>query len=155
MIVLSRVLPECLSPASHTDHDKQESYAQLTREINDARDRGDIERLREIARDPEGYMAKKGLSRLNFAHEQELAGLRKLLNSLETLILATLQALETLPEDPAYELHQLNEKRPGFIQEAARDQATAIEAEVESLEKEAAQLKVEITELTGGAAPEI
>ncbi len=75
--------------------------------------------------------------------------------TLETLILATLQALETLPEDPAYELHQLNKKRPGFIQEAARDQATAIEAEVESLEKEAAQLKVEITELTGGAAPEI
>jgi len=135
--------------------DKLEAYAKLTQEINDAKDKGDIERLREIALDPAGYMAKMGLSHLNFAHEQELAGLRKLLNSLETLILATLQALEALREDPAYELHQLNAKRPGFIQEAGKDQATAIEAEVESLEEEAAQLKNEITELTGALAPEI
>jgi hypothetical protein len=129
--------------------DKQEAYAQLTREINDARDKGDVGRLREIVRDPEEFMAKMGLSRLNFANEQELTGLRKLLNSLETMILATLSALETLREDPAYELYRLNEKRPGFLEEAAKEQARKVEAEIEALEEEAAKLQSEIAELNG------
>jgi DNA polymerase-3 subunit epsilon len=131
--------------------DKQEAYAQLTREINDARDKGDVERLREIVRDPEEFMAKMGLSRLNFANEQELSGLNKLLNSLETMILATLSALETLRKDPAYELYRLNEKRPGFLEEAAREQARRVETEIEALEEEAAKLQSEIAELNGGA----
>lgn len=131
--------------------DKQEAYAQLTREINDAKDKGDIERLREIVRDPEEFMAKMGLSQLNFANEQEVNGLEKLLNSLESMILSTLEALETLRKDPAYELHRLNERIPGFIQEAAKEQARRIEAEIETLEEEAARLQCEITELNGGA----
>jgi DNA polymerase-3 subunit epsilon len=130
--------------------DKQEAYAQLTREINDARDKGDVERLREIVRDPEEFMAKMGLSKLNFANEQELTGLAKLLNSLETMILAILSALETLREDPAYELYRLNEKRPGFLEEAAREQARRVETEIEALEEEATKLQSEIAELNGG-----
>ena len=95
-------------------------------------------------------MAKMGLSRLNFANEQELTGLGKLLNSLETMILAILSALETLREDPAYELYRLNEKRPGFLEEAAREQARRVETEIEVLEEEAAKLQSEIAELNGG-----
>ncbi len=131
--------------------DKQEAYAQLTREINDARDKGDIERLREIVRDPEEFMAKMGLSQLNFANEQEVTGLEKLLNSLESMILSTLEALETLRKDPAYELHRLNERIPGFIEEAAKEQARRVEAEIETLAEEAARLEHEISELNGGA----
>jgi hypothetical protein len=130
--------------------DKQEAYAQLTREINDARDKGDIERLREIVRAPEEFIAKMGLSQLNFANEQEVPGLEKLLNSLESMILSTLEALETLRKDPAYELHRLNEKIPGFIQEAAKEQARRVEAEIGALEEEAAKLQHEITELNNG-----
>jgi DNA polymerase-3 subunit epsilon len=130
--------------------DKQEAYAQLTREINDARDKGDIERLREIVRDPEEFMAKMGLSQLNFANEQEVTGLEKLLNSLETMILSTLEALETLRKDPAYELHRLNERIPGFIGEAAKEQARRVETEIEALEEEASRLQREIAELNGG-----
>ena len=133
-----------------SEPDKQEAYAELTREINDARDKGDIARLREIVRDPEEFMAKMGLSSLNFATEQEMGGLEKLLHSLESMILATLTALETLREDPAYELHQLNERRPGFIEEAAKEQARKVETEIEALEEEAAKLQSEITELNGG-----
>jgi hypothetical protein len=131
--------------------DKQEAYAELTREINDARDKGDIERLREIVRDPEEFMAKMGLSQLNFANEQEVPGLEKLLNSLESMILSTLEALATLRKDPAYELHHLNERIPGFIAEAAKEQARRVEKEIETLEEEAARLAREITELNGGS----
>ena len=111
--------------------------------------------MREIVRDPEEFMAKMGLSRLNFASEQELSGLKKLLNALESMILSTLASLETLREDPAYELYRLNEKRPGFIEAAAREQARKVELEVEALEGEAAKLQSEITELHGGAEPGI
>jgi DNA polymerase-3 subunit epsilon len=131
--------------------DKQEAYAQLTREINDARDKGDIERLREIVRDPEEFMAKMGLSQLNFANEQEVPGLEKLLNSLESMILSTLEALGILRKDPAYELHRLNERIPGFIEEAAKEQARRVEMEIEALEEEAVRLEREITELNGGS----
>jgi hypothetical protein len=133
-----------------SEPEKQEAYAELTREINDAKDKGDIGRLREIVRDPEEFMAKMGLSRLNFANEQELTGLRKLLNSLESMILTTLAALEALRQDPAYELYQLNEKLPGFLEEAARNQARKVEAEIVALEEEAVRLQGEITELHGG-----
>jgi DNA polymerase-3 subunit epsilon len=134
-----------------SEPDKQEAYAELTREINDARDKGDIGRLREIVRDPEEFMAKMGLSRLNFASEQELTGLKKLLNALESMILATLSALQTLREDPAYELYRLNEKLPGFLEKAAREQARKVEIEIAALEEEATRLQGEITELNGGA----
>jgi DNA polymerase-3 subunit epsilon len=132
-----------------SEPEKQEAYAELTREINDAKDKGDIGRLREIVRDPEEFMAKMGLSRLNFANEQELTGLRKLLNSLESMILATLAALEALRQDPAYELYQLNERIPGVLEEAAREQARKVEAEITVLEEEAGRLQAEITELHG------
>jgi hypothetical protein len=138
-----------------SEPDKQEAYAELTREINDAKDKGDIARLREIVRDPEDFMAKMGLSRLNFATEQEVSGLRKLLNSLESMILSTLAALEALRKDPAYELYLLNEKRPGFIGEVAREQARRIETEIQALDEEAAVLRKEILELNGGREPGI
>ena len=138
-----------------SDPKKQESYAQLTREINDARDKGDIERLREITRDTEGTMSKMGLSPLNFSSEQELEGLQKLLQFLETMILTTIASLDTLRKDPSYELHQLNEKRLGFIEQAASDQALELKTEIEELEKEAARLKCEIAELNDGMEPPI
>jgi hypothetical protein len=107
--------------------------------------------LREIVRDPEEFMAKMGLSQLNFANEQEVPGLEKLLNSLESMILSTLEALGILRKDPAYELHRLNERIPGFIEEAAKEQARRVEMEIEALEEEAVRLEREITELNGGS----
>jgi hypothetical protein len=64
--------------------------------------------------------------------------------------LSTLEALETLRKDPAYELHRLNERIPGFIGEAAKEQARRVETEIEALEEEASRLQREIAELNGG-----
>jgi DNA polymerase-3 subunit epsilon len=40
--------------------DKLETYHKLTAAINLAKDKGDIETLREIAEDPEGFLFRKG-----------------------------------------------------------------------------------------------
>ena len=52
-------------------------------------------------------------------------------------------------ESADFELYSLSEKQAGLLQEVANDQIKAIAAEIAQLESEAAQLKDEITELTG------
>ncbi len=132
-----------------SEPEKQQAYAELTREINDARDRGDVQRLREIAKDADAFIARMGWDRTRTATEKEAVELRKLLGSLEAMILALLDALETLRQDPAYELHQMNEKHPGFIASTAKEQAKDVQAEIEEMEEEAESLMDQITELTG------
>jgi hypothetical protein len=43
----------------------------------------------------------------------------------------------------------LNERIPGVLEEAAREQARKVEAEITVLEEEAGRLQAEITELHG------
>ena len=43
--------------------EKQETYNKLTAAINQAKDTGDIETLREIAEDPQGFMLRQGWAR--------------------------------------------------------------------------------------------
>ena len=131
------------------DPQKLASFTQLTSEINLARDNGDIERLREIARDPNGFMMRQGLGRLDFDDSAELNSLQKLLDTLQIRIVETIEALSLLKEDPQYELHVLSAKQPGYLQELAKDHAAAIDLEIERLQAQAAELEAEITGLTG------
>ena len=131
------------------DPQKLASFTQLTSEINLARDNGDIERLREIARDPNGFMMRQGLGRLDFDDSAELISLQKLLDTLQIRIVETIEALSLLKEDPQYELHVLSAKQPGYLQELAKDHAAAIDLEIERLQAQAAELEAEITGLTG------
>ena len=93
-------------------------------------------------------MAQMGLARLNFAAEIELTELRKLLNSLEKMILEMIQALEVIHEDSAYKLHCLNESYAGSIERMAKEQAAGIEAEIAKLEIDSEKLRLEIVEIT-------
>lgn len=63
------------------DPEKQKAYQRLTSEINQARDSGNVERLREIANDPDGFMLRRGLGRLDFADDAEVLQLRRLMKS--------------------------------------------------------------------------
>ena len=58
--------------------DKLETYHKLTAAISQARDHGDIETLREIAEDPEGFLLRKGWATLDFSDQEELTQLRRL-----------------------------------------------------------------------------
>lgn len=135
------------------DPDKQATYEYLTQAINQARDRGDVALLREIANDPNGFLLRQGRGSLDFDDDAELAKLRQLYAALQERLLDTLAALEQLRESGEYELYRLSRERPDFMREVANQHAEAVGTQIAELEAEAAQLAEEIEQLTGEAAP--
>jgi uncharacterized protein DUF6804 len=128
--------------------DKLEAYHKLTAAINQARDIGDIETLREIAEDPQGFMLRQGWASLDFGDAEELAQLRRLHETLQKEIAAVTESLRQLRESPDYELCQLSEQKSAVLNELAAERTTQLEAEIAELEKQAEQLADEIKKLT-------
>ena len=134
------------------DPEKQAIYTFLTSEINQAKDRGDIKRLREIANDPNGFLIQNGRDTLDFDDGAQVGRLRQLYEGLQVQILELIERLNTLRESSDYELCRLSKLRPEWIAEVAEQRTQAIEAEIAELESEASTLAEEIENLTGNAA---
>ena len=131
--------------------DKLETYHKLTAAINQAKDTGDIETLREIADDPEGFLLRKGWAKLDFSDQEELAQLRRLHDTLQKEIAAVTESLKELRSSPDYELCQLAEQKPGILDELAAERARQLEVENAELELQAERLAKEIKRLDGNA----
>jgi hypothetical protein len=129
--------------------DKIATYEKLTSAINQAKEEGNIDLLREIAADTAAFILRQGWTKLDFADEIEVKSMRKLYSTLQLEIINMLDAINRLRECADFELHSLSEKHAGLLQEVANDQIKAITAEIAQLELEAAKLKDEIAELTG------
>ena len=143
-----------LVPLYHPDRfaaqpDKIETYENLTRIINQARDEGNIGLLREIAADTPAFILRQGWTTLDFADEIEVKSMRKLYATLQLEIVEVLDAINRLRESADFELYSLSQRKPELLQDVADDQIKAIAAEIADLEAEAEQLKREIIELTG------
>ena len=132
--------------------DKLETYHHLTSAINQARENGDIARLREIANDPHGFILRQGWVSLDFGDEAELKNLRRLFDTLQLEIVTTLDSRNALHESAEFELCQLCAKTPGLLEEVAAGQIEVIAAEIAQLQAQAGQLEAEIAELTGEEA---
>ena len=147
---LFRKLVRLFHPDRHVnDPEMYKAYTRLTQEINAARDSGDIDKLREIANDPEGYARRIGLGDIDLSDEAELDKLKRLYESLQAQILEMLESLDLLRTDPKYELTQLAARRPNYLNEVADSYRRQLQDECFNLEKEAAELANEIEELTG------
>lgn len=131
------------------DPEKRQAHEWLTSEINQARERGDIELLREIARDPNAFLLKHGQVVLSQESSEDVARLRTLFDALQQRILETLEALNSLHETPGYELHQRGQEDETFFENAVTEHRTALEVEIDGLKEEAAGLAEEIEGLTG------
>lgn len=131
------------------DPEKRRVHEWLTSEINQARDRGDIQLLREIAQDPDAFLSKHGMTSLAQDDTSDLPHLRTLLDGLQQRILETLEALNSLRETPGYSLHQRMQQDSEFFATTVAHHQAALEEEIASLETEAAQLAEEIEGLTG------
>ena len=129
--------------------DKLETYQRLTAIINQAKDNGDIELLREIAEDPHGFILRKGWAKLDFSDAEELAQLKRLHETLQKEIATVTESLKQLRESPDYELCQLAEQKPGVLDELAAERAKQLEIENAELEKQAEQLAEKIKLLSG------
>ena len=129
--------------------DKLETYHKLTAAINQAKDNGDIETLREIAEDPEGFLLRRGWATLDFSEQEELTQLRRLHETLQKEIVAVTESLKELRASPDYELCQLAEQKPGMLDELAAERAKQLEIEIAELEKQADELAGKIKRLSG------
>lgn len=129
------------------DEDKQVAYQQLTIEINRARDAGDIERMREIANDPKGFMLRQGWRVITFDDTNEIDKLRYLYEALEGKVLELLEAIDELHQSADFELHQLVSAEPDFLTKLAEAQSYEIAEENRVLEAELEKISSEIMEL--------
>lgn len=135
--------------------DKIETYHRLTSTINLARDNGDINTLREIADDPQGFILRRGWASLDFGDALEVAVLRRLYQTLQLEIINTMDALNELHESSDYTLYQLGASQPGLLESVAAEQEQSLQAEIEHLAREAERLEMEIDELTGSDGSKI
>ncbi len=129
--------------------DKLETYHKLTAAINQAKDNGDIQTLREIAENPEGFILRQGWANLDFSDVEELTQLRRLHETLQLEITAVTESLRQLRESPDYELCQLADQKPGVLDELAARRTKQLEMEIAELENQAARLTKEIKRLSG------
>ena len=134
-----------------SEPDKLETYQRLTAIINQAKDNGDIETLREIAEDPEGFLFRKGWANLDFGDKEELTQLRRLHETLQAEIKVVAEALKQLRASPDYELCQLAEQKPGVLDELAAERAQQLELENAELENQAERLAAEIKKASDDA----
>ena len=132
--------------------DKLETYHKLTAAINQAKDTGDIELLREIAEDPHGFILRQGWANLDFSDQEELTQLRRLHETLQKEIAAVTESLKELRASPDYELCQLAEQKPGVLDELAAERVKQLELENAELELQAERLAKEIKQLGGKPA---
>jgi DNA polymerase-3 subunit epsilon len=137
------------------DPDKLETYHKLTAAINQAKDTGEIETLREIAEDPEGFLFRNGWATLDFSDQEELTQLRRLHETLQTEIAAVALSLKHLRASPDYELCQLAERKPGMLDELAGERTKQLEIENVELEMQAERLAKEIKKLSGQSSSRI
>ncbi len=132
------------------DPERRAAHENLTKVITEAKERGDIGTLREVSQDPKAYMAAQGWTAFDFSDAGQVKALRRLYRALQADILASLEALGTLRSSPEHELWLLVRSRPAVLDEVCESQARELRIEIAKLEKEAAQLREEILELTGG-----
>ena len=134
-----------------SEPDKLETYHKLTAAINQAKDTGDVELLREIAEDPHGFILRQGWAKLDFGDREELTQLRRLHETLLAEIKAVAESLKQLRASPDYELCQLAEQKPGVLDELAAERVKQLEVENAELELQAERLAKEIKQLDGNA----
>jgi hypothetical protein len=92
---------------------------------------------------------RRGWASLDFADDLQVKNLRRLLDTLQIEILATMESYSDLRDSPEFELCQLSARQPSLLDEIAGEQSKLVAAEIAQLELEAAQLQAEIAELSG------
>ena len=73
------------------DPEKRKTYERLTQAINEARDRGDIELLERIAKDPQAFIRQQGWASVSLDGDHTLMELRSLYEHLQARILELIE----------------------------------------------------------------
>lgn len=131
------------------DPEKRKTYELLTQAINGAKDRGDIELLELIAKDPQAFIRQQGWARVSFDPERGLEKLRSLYEHLQTKILEMLETLDDLRGSAEMEIFRETEQDEKVIDRIAAVQREELEQEIDGLRAEAERVAQEARELAG------
>jgi DNA polymerase III epsilon subunit-like protein len=147
---LWRKLVRMFHPDLHEqDPEKRKTYELLTQAINEARDRGDIELLELIAKDPQAFILKQGWTSVSLDGERGLKELRSLYEHLQTRILEMIETLDELRTSAEFEVFRAAEQDEQVIKRIVAAQRTELEQEIADLQAEAKRVAEEARELTG------
>jgi DNA polymerase-3 subunit epsilon len=125
----------------------QRAYERLVAEINRARDAGDIEKLRDIERDPEGFVARQGWGALSLDENEDLTALVRLYDFLQGQILELIGSLDDLKASPEFEWHQSLQETPDQFDAVVAELRAALEQEIATLDARLAQIERDIAQL--------
>jgi len=131
------------------DAEKRKTYELLTQAINDARDRGDIELLELIAKDPQAFILKQGWASVSLDVSRGLMELRSLYEHLQTRILEMIETLDEVRASADYEVLRAAEEDEAVIVLIVSAQREELEREIAGLKAEAERIAEEARELAG------
>jgi DNA polymerase-3 subunit epsilon len=115
------------------DPEKRKTYELLTQAINEARDRGDIELLGVIAKDPQAFILKQGWASVSFDPERGLKELRSLYEHLQARILEMIETLDDLRASKEMEIFREVEQDESVIDRITAAQREELEREIAGL----------------------
>jgi DNA polymerase III epsilon subunit-like protein len=131
------------------DPKKRKTYERLTQAINEARDRGDIELLERIAKDPQAFILQQGWASVYLDDDRGLKELRSLYEHLQAKILEIIETLAEVRASAEMEIYREVEKDEKVIDRIAAAQRTELEQEIVTLQAEAEQGAEEARQLAG------
>ena len=132
---------------------KQAAFAELMKLINQAKDSGAIDVLRQISMDPSQFLVSHGYEFIGINDEIGIEGLKSLLQLLRDKVLESNKLLDDLRASSDYELWKLCEQDHDFLEVIAKEQQNDLESEIKNLEEECSSLAKQINELAGPDSP--
>lgn len=129
------------------DSEKRKTYERLSQAINEARDRGDIDLLERIAKDPQVFIRQQGWASVSLDGDHTFMQLRSLYEHLQARILELIETLDNLRASPDYEVFLFAEKDAAVIDTIAAAQQEELEKEIDGFQAEAEQAAEEAREL--------
>lgn len=126
------------------DPESQDSFIGLMKQINQAKDAGDINLLRDIAENPNQFLERTGRRSLDLDDSSEFDSLQLLFIRLQERIGELQQQLDNLRSSSDYELWKLCEHEPDLLNAIAEEQIRDLEEEACKLEDECSVLADEI-----------
>jgi hypothetical protein len=133
------------------DPEKRKTYELLTQAINGAKDRGDIELLELIAKDPQAFIRQQGWASVSLDPEHGLMELRSLYEHLQARILEMIETLDEVRASADYEVFEAAEEDESVIERVVSAQREELETEIGRLKEEAGAREKEIEELVGSS----
>ena len=131
------------------DPEKRKTYERLTQAINEARDRGDIELLELIAKDPQAFILKQGWASVSLDGARGLMELRSLYEHLQARILEMIETLDEVRASADYVIFQAAMADEAVLGQIVTTQQEELQQEIAALKAEAERTAEEAKELVG------